>query len=127
MCLAVHFAFQYLVRRGLGVRDCAAKRRRDGEVEVERGRHPSKRGRRRESHTCLLCRAPEVVVNDLVRPFFLRAGLHGLDNPVLIDAHNVLATLTHAAFVAVVPANGGGLRGAVGTLEGEQHDARGKR
>jgi len=66
-----------------------------------------------------------VVVNDLVRPFFLRAGLHGLDNPVLIDAHNVLATLTHAAFVAVVTAHGCGLRGAVGALEGEQYDTRG--
>ena len=88
------------------------------ERERERGRHPSK-------SACLLCRVPEVVVNDLVRPFFLRAGLHGLDNPVLIDAHNVLATLTHAAFVAVVTAYGGGLRGAVGTLEGEQYDTRG--
>jgi len=66
-----------------------------------------------------------VVVDDLVRPSFLRAGLHGLDNPVLIDAHNVLATLTHAAFVAVVTAHGGGLRGAVGILEGEQYDTRG--
>ena len=88
------------------------------ERERERGRHPSK-------SACLLCRVPEVVVDDLVRPLFLRAGLHGLDNPVLIDAHNVLATLTHAAFVAVVTAHGCGLRGAVGTLEGEQYDTRG--
>ena len=65
-----------------------------------------------------------MVVDDLVRPFVLRAGLHGLDNPVLIDAHNVLATLTHDAFVAVVTANGRGLRGAVGTstLEGERYE-----
>ena len=70
----------------------------------------------------MLGRVPEVVVDDLVRPFVLRAGLHGLDNPILIDAHNVLATLTHGAFVAVVTANGRGLRGAVGTLEGERYE-----
>ena len=42
-----------------------------------------------------------------------RAGLHGLDNPVWINAHKMLAALTHSAFVAVVKAKGRGLRCAV--------------